>query len=94
MVKFMANLGIIEAQSKQIQRLQTIIEEYKSKEQKTRDDNIQIQQSMHITVGGKFRSNSPTYADSMMKLENEHSILLFKLDKLTKENAKLRQSRV
>lgn len=83
------------AKDRQIARLQDIIEDYRRREAKMKED-IHIKQSMYITVGRSQASGSPSPSrrGENKKLETEITLLNVKIEKLTKENCKLKASKL
>ena len=87
-------IELLLAKDKQISVLQDIIEDYQNREAKVRDDNIHIKQSMHITVGRNESSVSPNLLKDKRKAEEEIMILNLRIDKMTRDNQKLRNSNI
>ena len=91
-VKYSIIVGLLLEKEKQICCLHEIIEDYKRREAKFTDENIHIKQSMHITVGEKESSASPNLLKDNRKAEEEITIFNLKIEKLTRDNQKLRNS--
>jgi hypothetical protein len=87
-------IELLLAKDKQITRLQDIIEDYQKREAKVRDENIHIKQSIHITVGRKESSLSPNLLRDKRKAKEEIMILNLRIEKLTRDNQKLRNSNI
>lgn len=90
---------MLSEKNNQIRKLYSIINDYKKREEASKEENHQASPAMHITLSNKNELNSSSNVlhemkEEKIRLEGEIKVLNLKMDYLTKENSKLKKSTI